>query len=745
MIGSRWRDRLVLALFVAALPTPLAAAGTEHAPSEVVFLCEIIALLVCGRLLGEVMQRIGQPAVMGQLLAGVLLGPSVLGALSPDLQQGLFPGSHEQKSMIDAVSQLGILMLLLLTGMETDLSLVRKAGRIALSVSLAGIAIPFMFGILLGEFLPDDMLPAADRRLITTLFLGTALAISSVKIVAMTIRELNFMRRTLGQVTVAAAIIDDTIGWIIIAIILGLAQHGRIELASLAQTVFGTLAFLAVSFTIGRRAVSLIIRWANDNLVSDMPVITTILVVMGIMALITHAIGVHTILGAFVAGMLIGQSPILTRHIDEQLRGLIVALFMPVFFGLAGLSANLGVLADPSSLLLSVLLIVIASVGKFSGAFLGGAVGGLTWRESVVLGCGMNARGSTEVIVATIGLATGALSQSLFTMILTMAVVTTMAMPPMLRWALSRVPLQPEEEERLEREAFEAEGFVTTMERLLVAVDKSPNGRFASRLAGLLAGSRQLPATIVHVAPERAARRARAAAQPARVEAVAKATAEAAKPDTTAADAAPAPVDITTRRQSKNPEGAVAEEAKKGYDFLLIGVEPVAEKGVFDERVARIAAEFKGHFAIADARGSHRRAEPGRALDIVVPVTGTVFSRRGAEVALALARADHGSVTALYVANPARRPWRRAMAIGADEEAILREIVQIGDRMEVTVRTVVRTNAVAADGILRQVRANRHNLIVMGVSPRPGETLFFGAATATILDRSERSILIVAS
>jgi len=440
--------------------------------------------------------------------------------------------------------------------------------------------------------------------------------------------------------------------------------------------------------------------------------------------------------------MLIGQSPILTRHIDEQLRGLIVALFMPVFFGLAGLNANLGVLADPGSLLLSLLLIVIASVGKFSGAVLGGGVSGLTWRESVALGCGMNARGSTEVVVATIGLSTGALSQTLFTMILAMAVVTTMVMPPMLRWALARVPLRPDEKSRLEREAFEAEAFVTNMERLLVAVDDSPSGRFTSRLVGLLAGSRRIPATILRVPAESPARRVRS---PARVEAVAKATAESAEPDTAEEDVVPAHVDITTRRQSTDPEGAVAEEARKGYDFLVVGVEPVAEKGAFDERVARIAAEFKGPFAIAEARGSHRRAGPGRALDIVVPVTGTVFSRRGAEVALALARADHGSVTALYVAGPAARPWRRAMAIGADEEAILREIVELGDQMEVTVRTMVRTNAVAADGILRQVRAGKHNLIVMGVSQRPGPGLFFGAAPASVLARSERSILIVAS
>jgi Kef-type K+ transport system membrane component KefB len=155
------------------------------------------------------------------------------------------------------------------------------------------------------------------------------------------------------------------------------------------------------------------------------------------MALITDAIGVHTVPGAFVAGILVGQSPILTRHIDEQLRGLITALFMPVFFGMAGLNADLRVLGNPSLLLLALGFIAIASLGKFSGAFIGGAIGGLTWRESLALGWGMNARGSTEVIVASLGLSMSALSQDLFTIIVAMAVVTTMAMPPMLRWALA--------------------------------------------------------------------------------------------------------------------------------------------------------------------------------------------------------------------------------------------------------------------------------------------------------------------
>ncbi|MDB6160731.1 MAG: sodium/hydrogen exchanger, partial [Gammaproteobacteria bacterium] len=458
-----------------------------HGPSVVVFLAQVVTLLVCGRLMGELMQRIGQPSVMGQLIAGILLGPSVLGTLLPSVSHALFPPGAAQKAMLDGLSQLGILLLLLMTGMETDLSVFRNARRAAVSISLAGILVPFTCGIALGESLPESLLPDPAKRLITTLFLGTALSISSVKIVALVVRDLGFLRRTIGQVIIAAAIIDDTIGWVIMSVIFGLAAHGGVDFTAVAGSVFGAAAFLAISFTVGRRLVFQLIRWANDNFVSEMSVISIILATTLLMALLTDAIGVHLVLGAFVAGILIGQSPILTRHISEQLRGLIIALFMPIFFGTAGISTDLAVLAKPELMLLTLALIALASVGKFSGAFLGGRLGGLSYSESLAVGCGMNARGSTEVIVASIGLSIGALNQSLFTSIVAMAVVTTMAMPPMLKWSLQRLPLGPEEKARLEREEFEALGFLKRIERLLVAVDDGPSGKLASRLAGLLA------------------------------------------------------------------------------------------------------------------------------------------------------------------------------------------------------------------------------------------------------------------
>src|ERR1700760_4852431 len=455
----RWRNlqSLFWAGFAFLLTVAVAGAaegGNAGRPSEFLLLVQIAFLIGIGRGLGELMQRIGQPSVIGELLCGLILGPSLFGWAWPEAQHAIFPPSPEQRALLDGLAQFGILLLLLLTGMETDLGLVRKVGKAAVAISVTGIVVPFICGFALGEFLPQTLLPHPEARLVASLFLGTALSISSVKIVAVVVREMNFMRRNVGQIIVATAIIDDTIGWIIIAMIFSLAAHGTLDVTSVAQALLGTLVFLAVSFTVGRRLAFRLIRWANDHLVSSAAVITVILLLMCVMAATTHLIGVHT------------------------------------------------VLKDPSLLLLTIALVLIASIGKFGGAFAGGALGGLSTRESYALASGMNARGSTEVIIATIGLSMGVLSQNLFSMIVTMAILTTMAMPPMLRAALARLPLKKEEKERLAREEFEQNGFVANLERLLLAADESANAKFASQIAGLLAGWRGLPITVLHVDPK---------------------------------------------------------------------------------------------------------------------------------------------------------------------------------------------------------------------------------------------------
>ncbi|WP_352848430.1 cation:proton antiporter [Mesorhizobium sp. M0199] len=466
---------------------------------EGAFVAEIVLLLLVGRGLGEVLQRYGQPAIMGQLIGGILLGPSLFGWLWPSAQHLIFPSDPAQKGMIDAVSQLGILMLLLLTGMETDLRLVRRVGAACFSISATGVVVPFICGFALAQFLPDALLSDATQRTVAGLFLGTALSISSVKIVAMVVREMNFMRRNLGQVIISSAIIEDTIGWLIIAVTFGIATNGRLQFAPLVTTIAAVALFMVFSFTIGRRLVFTLIRWTNDQFHSEFAVITMILIIMGVMALITNMIGVHTVLGAFVAGILVGESPILSSHIEGQLRGVITALFMPIFFGMAGLSADLTVLADPTLAMLTGALVVIASIGKFGGAFIGARLAAMSFKEAIAVGSAMNARGSTEVIVASIGLSMNILSHNLFTMIVTMAVITTLAMPPMLRWALGRLPVGHDEQQRVEREALDEYGFISRLERLLVLVDDSRIGKFTAHLAGLVGGGSGMPTTLLRL------------------------------------------------------------------------------------------------------------------------------------------------------------------------------------------------------------------------------------------------------
>ncbi len=763
-----------------------AGGGGEGHASEAIMVCEFVVLLLVGRLLGELLVRLKQPAVMGMLMAGLVLGPSLLGAIFPDFQHALFP-PKEQKAMLDGLAQFGVLLILLMTGMETDLKLVKESSRASLSASVCGIIIPFACGYALGEFLPDSMIGDPSKRMITSLFLGTALSIASVKIVATVVREMNFMRRNVGQVILGSAIIDDTIGWIIIAVIFGLAGQGKIEPLGVAKSVIGTIAFMAFSLTIGRRIVSLAIRWANDTFLSEYAVLTTILVIMGLMALITDMIGVHTVLGAFVAGILIGESPILTKHIDEQLRGLIIAFFMPVFFGTAGLSADLTVLKDPSLLFLTLGLIVIATLGKFGGAFLGGKLGGLRMNEALALATGMNARGSTEVIVATVGLSMGALSQILFTMIVAMAVLTTLAMPPTLRWALKRLPMRKEEKERLEREEMEAKGFVPKLERLLVAVDDSPNGQFASRVAGMIAGTRSMPSTIMHITaskksdikktdsvaadPKEEAKREKEKKEEkekekekeeAKTEAQKKADKEAAEEAKERAEAAAEllknaaeqmkkrkpkdqkddkKLDVIVIPDQTTATEPLAEEAEKGYDLLVIGLDKttIRDNTGFHPNITQLAAGFDGPLTIVDARDGLLKNPPEAKLSILVPVNGTEASRRAAEVAIAMAQASRAPITALYVTPPTNgksSPRRRA-------DGILKDIVALAETYNVEAKTAVRSEKLPDQAILKEMAKRKHNLIVMGVERRPGEKLFFGDTATAILEKSDRSIVFV--
>jgi Kef-type K+ transport system membrane component KefB/nucleotide-binding universal stress UspA family protein len=726
------------------------ANAAESGPSIAILLAQVTILVLVGRLLGELMVRIGQPSILGQIIGGMLLGPAVLGTLWPEAEATLFPAVAPQQAMLSGVSELGILFLLLLAGMETDLRLALRLRKSALSVSASGIAVPFACGVTLGMLMPQDLLPDPSERLVTALFLGTALSISSLKIVATVVREMNFMRRNLGQLIIASAVIDDTVGWVIIAITFSLATSGTVDPMKVTVSVLGTLAFLALSFTLGRRVVFEIIRWTNDNLRSDLPVVTAIVAIMGVMALITEAIGVQPVLGAFVAGILIGQSPILTRQIDEQLRGLTTALFMPIFFGLTGLHADLRVLGDPETLALAGGLVLIASLGKFGGAFLGATINRLSVPESLALGFGMNARGSTEVIVASIGLSVGVLDQRLFSVIVAMAVITTLAMPPTLRWALARLPVRPEEQERLDREDFEQQSYVSQFERILTTVDDSRSGQLATRLAGAFAGLRETPVTVIDLSrretspkPVEPPAKPAATGEPASEE-PAQRVRDSAGQGADAQEAARGErkdeVRVGAAKEEPDIAAALAAHAEKGHDLLFVGTEPTigVERGFSSEIEAMITA-FNRSAVIVSARGALRR-RPDARLSLLVPVTGDALSTRAVEFAAIIAKATEGRVAAYYSPEgggerASRRPRRGEPA----QEAVFANVRRIGEHYDVEVATLNGEGRPSA--ILNEARSGRYTMIVLGVGARTADGLSFGPMADALLERADRSLV----
>jgi nucleotide-binding universal stress UspA family protein len=434
--------------------------------------------------------------------------------------------------------------------------------------------------------------------------------------------------------------------------------------------------------------------------------------------------------------------------VDEQLRGLILAYFMPVFFGIAGLSADLTVLKSPSLALLTLLIIAVASFGKFAGAFVGGALGGLTRREALALGCAMNARGSTEVIVASIGLSMGALTQELFTIIVTMAIITTMAMPPMLRWGLALVPLRKDEKERLIREQLEAKAFVPNLERLLLAVDESPNGKLAAQLVGLIAGSRAIPTTILSLqgetrSPDNEPADGGTISRPGGTSSdVAMAAARMTRHPQD--EETPLPTgDITVRTLEKLSEEEVTSEAKKGYGLLIVGIRNTRSRsGEFHADLARIVSAFQGPVAIV---AGHDRQLDQPPSSILVPDSGTETSRRAAELAIALARACECPVTDLYVAHTGASGARRGFHGHQQARAIISEVEQMGELYGVKIKRAVRTDMAPDQAILAQANQASYDLLVMGASRRPGEKLFLGDTAAAVLAHAPLSILFLVS
>lgn len=684
-----------------------------------VFLVSFAVLLVAARGLGAIAQRIGQPSVVGELSAGLLLGPSVLGRIAPDVEEWLFPADDVQTAMIFTVAWLGVIFLLLTTGFETDLGLIRRLGSAAGVVSTGSLLVPIAGGLAVGATMPDLFLGSADRTSFA-LFMGAALSISSLPVIAKILSDMGYMRRDFGQLTLAAAMANDVVGWIILGVIAGLVSAGTISASDVVLTLLGVAGFFALAFTLGQRIIDGAFRSLRRNDATTVNRTTVLVAITLIASVATQWLGVEAVLGAFVAGILVGRSPYRDASLLESVETASVAFLAPIFFATAGLRVDLGLLSDPTVALWGLVVLAVASLTKFVGSLLGGTIAGLPGRESTALGIALNARGALEIVIASVGLTLGVLNQASYTVVVLMAMATSMMAPPLLTWALRGWQGTAREQERLQREETLAANLVVRGERVLLPSRGGPASMLAAQVLDL-AWPTEAAVTVLTVGT---------ATDPEAIRPVTglfhdRPAAEQHQPDE---------ADLAT---------ALCAEAKLGYGAIVLGIGPDHGDAV-PAWVAQVIAGTTIPVVIVRGPALHDRRTPwafGRAL---LPVAGGPSATASLEIAVGIS-ASLGTETVLaHIAAPERAGTGPREAVSRLVAGLLQHASTRAISAGARVQTIERTASSPVDEILSLVHEVGADLVIVGATRKAvGGELFLGHTTSEVLTHAEATVIAV--
>lgn len=401
-----------------------------------IFLISISIMLTAAKLLGELCIKIKQPAIIGEIIAGIILGPTILGYFSPEIFGTLFPKETELKIAMEGITSIAVIMLLLVSGLEVDLSIVIKQGKAAFTTSILGIVGPFIVGFGIAYFLPELMgIHDGGDKLIFALFIGTALSISALPVIAKTLMDLNIFKTKLGILIIASAMVDDFLGWLIFSLILGIIGASKHGLGFSATVIF-TILFTIFMLTIGRRIFHFLISKIQKNFSFPGSILNFIFIMGFLGAAFTEFIGIHAVFGAFIVGVAIGDSVHLKESTKDIIHQFVTNIFAPLFFVSIGLRVNFVANFD---LLLVLIIIFLAFVGKVIGCGYGAKLGGLSKNESIVVGFGMNSRGAMEIILATLALEYGLIQETVFVALVIMALFTSVASAPFMNIFIKKI------------------------------------------------------------------------------------------------------------------------------------------------------------------------------------------------------------------------------------------------------------------------------------------------------------------
>ncbi|HWN71623.1 MAG TPA: cation:proton antiporter, partial [Haliangium sp.] len=392
------------------------------------FIAQVVVIIIVSRLVGLGTRWIRQPMVIAEITAGILLGPSLLGWLLPEVSASLFEASS--LGILKMVSQFGLVLFMFIIGLELDPALLRGRGRSSIAISHTSIVLPFVLGVLLAIYLHPRYSDESVSFLAFALFLGSAMSITAFPVLARILSERRLLRTRVGSVTITCAAVDDVTAWCILAFVVAVAR--ATGLASAVYTTLVALSYIAAMIWLVRPLlVRMAARVANRESMSQ-NLLAVVLIMLLASSWIAELIGIHALFGAFLFGAILPKGQGFTQALLEKLEDLVLVALLPLFFAYSGLRTQIGLLDTTEAWLVCGLVIAVACAGKFGGSAVAARLTGLSWREANALGVLMNTRGLMELIVLNIGLDLGVISPLIFSMMVLMALFTTFITTPLL-------------------------------------------------------------------------------------------------------------------------------------------------------------------------------------------------------------------------------------------------------------------------------------------------------------------------
>jgi len=402
----------------------------------ITLLIELALMLLAARVFGELARKFHQPMVVGEIIAGVILGPTIFGYLSPELFHEIFSEGDPTHIALTGIIQVAVVLLLFIAGLEVELELVWEQGKRALYTSLLALVFPFIVGFTFVYSFPSvfSSIPE-DDYLVFSLFLSTVLSITALPVIARVLMDLNMFKSKMGMLIISSAMVIDVLGWLIFAIILNLMDVSNGHKMSVSKTIWLTLGFTVITLTLGKYLLDKILPWINRKFAWPGGLLSISMVLCFLASAFTEYIGIHAIFGAFIIGIAIGDSIHMPERAKEIVHQFVNNIFAPLFFVSIGLRVNF---YENFNITLILFILVLAFVGKITGGFLGARLGKLNVFQSLAVGFGMNTHGTLEIILGTIALGVGLINEEIFVSIVVMVIITIIVSAPLMKYCISQ-------------------------------------------------------------------------------------------------------------------------------------------------------------------------------------------------------------------------------------------------------------------------------------------------------------------